>query len=280
MGGQDLYYSKRNSDGSWGVPVNLGYPINTGSEEEHLVVNAEGDKAYFSSGRPGGKGGKDIYMFELPESLRPRPVTYLSGTITDRVSGKPISASINIIDLSDGKTKAISISDKVSGQYMVCLPSGGSYALNVSSAGYLFYSGNYNLEHRLKPDGQFRADISLSPVQAGSSMILRNIFFKSGSWELLAESETELRELNDFLMLNKDLRIEIGGHTDNQGNDQDNLNLSLKRAEAVVNYLKSKGVEGVRLQAKGYGETKPVSDNSTEEGRQKNRRTEFLILEK
>lgn len=280
MGGQDLYYSRRNPDGSWGKPVNLGYPINTVSDEERLSINAPGTHAYYSSTRPGGMGGKDIYMFDLPASLRPKPVTYLHGIITDIRDGKPVKAGIQVVDLATKELKGSAISDRVTGEYLVCLPSGGQYALNISAQGYLFYSGNYDLRKNPNPNENFEADVSLIPIRAGTPVVLQNIFFNTASWDLLPESETELDKLAEFIRSNPGIHMEISGHTDNQGKDQDNLTLSLKRAESVVNYLITKGIDKKYLLAKGYGESKPVAGNETEEGRRQNRRTEFVIFDK
>lgn len=278
MGGQDLYVSRRNADSTWSKPENLGYPINTSSDEEHLVVNAQGNRAYYSSARPGGKGGRDLYRFELPSSMRPRPVTYLKGIISADPDGKPLQAQVAVIDLKTGDLSAATVSDRINGEYLVCIPSGSSYALNVSAPGYLFYSGNYSLGSNLGPDDRFEANIRLSPIIAGKPIVLKNIFFESGSSTLLPTSLAELDKLREFLEKNPTTTVEIGGHTDDVGNDADNLRLSQARAQAVVDFLAGKGVASARLVAKGYGESKPVAPNTTAEGRSLNRRTEFSIL--
>jgi outer membrane protein OmpA-like peptidoglycan-associated protein len=279
MGGQDLFVSRRNADSTWSKPENLGYPINTSSDEEHLVVNVQGNRAYYSSARPGGKGGRDLYRFELPASIRPRPVTYLKGIVTGGADGKAIQAQVTVTDLKTGLLRAATRSDKVSGEFLVCIPSGSSYAINVSAPGHMFYSGNYTLGPELGLNDQFEASIRLNPILAGGSpIILKNIFFESGSSTLLPASQVELNKLYDFIVLNPDVKIEIGGHTDDVGGDAENLRLSESRAQSVVGYLVSKGANTSRLVAKGYGETKPVASNSTPEGRTQNRRTEFSIV--
>lgn len=278
MGGQDLFVSRRNPDSTWSKPENLGYPINTSADEEHLVINAEGDRAYFSSARTGGLGGKDLYSFEMPAALRPKAVTYLKGIITSTTDGKALQAKVSVLNLANGAQVAATTSDKLNGSYLVCIPSGSSYVLNVSAPGHLFYSGNYTLEKELGLKDHFEANIQLQAIQAGGQVILKNIFFESGSSALLPSSATELGKLGEFLEQNPDVKIEIGGHTDDVGSDADNLRLSQARAQSVVDFLASKGIQAQRLIAKGYGEAKPIADNKSDEGRSLNRRTTFSIL--
>jgi outer membrane protein OmpA-like peptidoglycan-associated protein len=242
------------------------------------VVNAQGNRAYYSSARPGGMGGKDLYYFELPATIRPKPVTYLKGIISSESDGKPLQAQVAVIDLNTGTQSAATISDKVNGEFLVCIPSGSSYALNVSAAGHLFYSGNYTLGPELGPEDRFEANIRLSPIVAGKPIVLKNIFFESGSSTLLPTSMAELDKLREFLEKNPTTNIEIAGHTDNVGSDVDNLKLSQARAQSVVDFLSARGIAPARLTAKGYGESKPLADNATPEGRTLNRRTEFSIL--
>jgi outer membrane protein OmpA-like peptidoglycan-associated protein len=150
--------------------------------------------------------------------------------------------------------------------------------VNVSAPGYLFFSENYTLSKELKPSDVFQANINLTPIAAGEKIILKNIFFASGSAKLEETSRAELKKLKDFLNTNATLKIEIGGHTDDVGADEANLKLSQDRANAVKAYLLENGIAEQRVSAKGYGETKPVSVNTSEEGRKQNRRTEFSIL--
>ena len=121
-------------------------------------------------------------------------------------------------------------------------------------------------------------EIGLDPIETGKSVILKNIFFDTDSFNLKPESRGQLTEIIDFMKFNSGLVIEIGGHTDDHGSESHNLILSGKRAEAVVQYLVANGISAVRLKSKGYGFSVPLTDNSTEEGRAQNRRTEFKIL--
>ena len=121
-------------------------------------------------------------------------------------------------------------------------------------------------------------NIPMQPLKVGGSIALRNVFFNTASYELLPASHTELDKLAKLMFLNPDLRIEIEGHTDDVGAEGENLRLSQDRATAVLTYLTKKGITADRLVAKGYGETRPMATNDTEEGRALNRRTEVRVL--
>ena len=154
---------------------------------------------------------------------------------------------------------------------------GKDYAFTVNRKGYLFYSDQFFMSSR-SPDSTYQKNIPLSPIETNASIVLKNIFFDSNKSDLKPESQTELDKLVQLLAENPSLTIEISGYTDNVGKPADNLNLSNNRAKAVVDYLKAKNIPSQRLTAKGYGETKPVADNRTEEGRAMNRRTEMKIV--
>lgn len=278
MGGKDIFYSKKHPNGNWGKPVNLGYPINTKKEELHLIVSAGGKTGYFSSDREGGLGLRDIYSFELYDEAQPQPVTFMRGKVTDKKTGMPLKAAFEVIDLSNEEVRAASFSDNLTGEFLVSLPSGSSYALNVSKQGYLFYSGNYTLGNSLTAGDEYQVDIQLSPIEVGGTIILNNIFFESGSASILNQSKPELNKVVELLNSNSKMRIEVGGHTDNIGNDLSNAALSEQRAKSVMNFLIEKGITATRIEAKGFGKSKPVADNTTELGRSKNRRTEFKVL--
>jgi outer membrane protein OmpA-like peptidoglycan-associated protein len=156
---------------------------------------------------------------------------------------------------------------------------GKDYAFSVNRRGYLFYSDNFSLKDK-SPDSTYHKNIPLQPIEVNASVVLKNIFFDVNKYDLKNESQVELDKLVQLLQDNPTVFIQIGGHTDNIGNDTDNLKLSENRAKSVVNYLISKGIASARLSAKGYGETQPVADNNTEEGRARNRRTELKVVGK
>ncbi len=277
MGGLDIYMSRRQEDGTWGQALNLGYPINTGADENSLLVNAAGNVAYFASDRKGGFGDLDLYSFELFPEARPQPVTFIRGKVRDKTTGKAVEADVELYAVNTGKLATAAYSDPQTGEFLVCLPTGTTYALNASAEGYLFYSENYEVPAGAV-EASYTLDVPLSPLTAGSVIALRNIFFNTASYELLPTSNAELDKLTALLKTNPTLRIELGGHTDNVGADAANMTLSDQRAKAVRDYVVAKGIDGARITAKGYGETKPLATNDTEEGRAQNRRTEVTVL--
>jgi outer membrane protein OmpA-like peptidoglycan-associated protein len=279
MGGTDIFMSRRQPDGEWGDPVNLGYPINTWKDENSLLVNSAGNLAFFSSDREGGQGGMDIYYFELDKKLQPQPVTYMKGKVYDAVSKAPLGSTFELIDLETGKRAIISTSNPGNGEFLVSLPVNKNYALNVSSDGYLFYSKSFLLKETAdsKP---FLIDVPMVKPELDTIVRLDNVFFETGKYDLKPESKAELDKLADFLKKNGTLKIELRGHTDNVGKPADNMVLSENRAKAVYQYLIDNGIVKERLSYKGFGQTKPIATNDTPEGRQKNRRTEFRITGK
>ncbi|HUX57284.1 MAG TPA: OmpA family protein [Bacteroidales bacterium] len=278
MGGFDIYISRMNDDSTWTEPQNLGYPINSYNDEMGLVIESGGQKAFFSSIRD-KLNGKDIFSFYLYESVRPAPVSYMKGRVYDKETGKLLKADYELINLTTGKITIKSSTDR-SGNFLVCLPSGYNYGINVNKAGYLFYSENFMFEGEHTFIEPFVKRISLNPIKIGEKMQLSNVFYEIDSWQLKKESVSELNNLVDLLSDNEDIIIEISGYTDSTGSDEHNLELSEKRALSVVNYLISKGIPSERLKHKGYGNQFPVGDNVTIEGRKLNRRTEAKIIEK
>jgi len=278
MGGMDIYLTRMKADSTWTEPVNLGYPVNTGSDEMGLVIEAGGQKAYFSSKRD-NSNGKDIYWFYLDKSFRPNPVSYLKGNVSDRETGKRIRADYELINLTSDRITLKGRTDE-DGNFFVCLPSGNNYGINVSRDGYLFYSENFMFEgiHTImKP---LIKNIYLSPVKVGEKMLLANVFYEIDRWELKKESLSELDNLAEMLKFNKDFIVEIGGYTDSTGTAEYNMILSEKRALSVVNYLIDSDISPSRLKYKGYGNNSPIADNITWEGRRMNRRTEVKIIDR
>ena len=279
MGGEDLFYSTMNPDGSWNEPVNLGYPINTVANEMGLIVNAMGDKAYIATNKKGGFGDLDIYWFEMPEALKPKPsVTYFKGRIFDNNDHRPLYAVFELFDLNTQKTVLKSSSDPTTGEFLVCLPTNSHYALNVSRDKYLFHSENFEINGEHSKMQPYQKDVHLKRIELGESVILKNVFFDFSKWTLKPESQIELDKLYTLLKQNPQMRIEIAGHTDNVGSEEHNLTLSENRAKAVFDYLVSKGIREDRMRSTGYGYSKPIATNNTEEGRALNRRTEFSII--
>ena len=277
MGGKDIYFSRKNKDGIWTKPVNIGYPINTYADEINLLVNAKGNLAYFSSDKPGGYGKYDLYSFELYKEARPQMVSYMKGKVFDAENLRKLDAGFEVINLENGEVVAQSKANAISGEFLVCLPVGKNYAINASKEGYLFYSDNISLEGIHSEVKPYLKDIPMKPIKVGEVVVLRNIFFETDKYDLKNESKVELDKLTSLLKKNPLLKIEISGHTDNVGNEKYNLTLSENRARIVSEYLTTNGIAKTRLSFKGYGMSKAVDNNNTEEGRANNRRTEFKV---
>ncbi len=277
MGGEDIYLIRKDTNGKWGNPVNLGYPINTLNTETNLCVSSNGELAFFSSDGFDTKGELDIFYFELYPAARPKKVTYVKGYIFDKETKRRLTSKIELIDLATGDIVIETYSDKIDGSYLVCLLAGKNYAFNISKKGYLFHSENFSLKDR-DPDRPYQLNIGLQRIKVGQSVVLKNIFFETDSYGLKPESKVELLKLTDLLKENPKLKIEFGGHTDNVGEKSYNRQLSENRAKAVYEYLLEKGVEPARLSYKGYGDTLPIASNETAEGRALNRRTTFTVV--
>lgn len=277
-GEADLFMSRKQADGSWGKPINLGYPVNTIDEEGSLVISSDGTTAFYASDGADSRGGLDIYTFEMPQHVRPLKTLWVKGNVYDEKTKQGLPSAVELINFSTAQTVSKVQTDE-SGNYLITLPVGNDYAFNVNRKGYLFYSENFFLKAG-NTDTTYTIDIPLTPIEVNASIVLKNIFFDVNKWEVKPESMIELDKVVQLLKENPTLKIEIAGHTDNVGKPADNLTLSNNRAKAVINYFLYKGITADRLSSKGFGETKPVAENSTEDGRSKNRRTELKVIAK
>jgi outer membrane protein OmpA-like peptidoglycan-associated protein len=305
MGGFDIFVSKR-MQGSWSKPVNMGYPINTPYDDFFFASTANGKFAYIASNREGGKGGYDIYkvtfwgpekkpIFDVEDYLlasvampvkdhqieaavdvNKKSFTVFKGTTIDAMTKKPVEAEIEITDNATGKIIETFTTNSATGKFIITLISGKNYGIAVKAKGYLFHSENFDIPAG-SGDNLVNTVIELKNIAIGSKIALRNIFFDMGKAVLRAESNAELDRLVKLMKDVPTLKIEISGHTDNTGSATINETLSQQRAEAVVAYLVSKGVVAARMTAKGYGSSRPIASNSSDEGKQQNRRTEFEI---
>ena len=275
MGGFDVFVSRLNGSGDWGEATNIGYPINSPSDENSLIVAKDGRTAYFASSFFNeDRNDLDLYTFDLPQESRSLEVAYIQGLITDSKTNNPIKADIELVNLKSGKSYKSSESD-LDGNYMLCLPSDAEYALTVNKKKYLFYSENIKLEH----EGSILVkNFKLQPLEVGEQVRLDNIFFELNSSDLKDESLVELNKIIKFMASNPFLVIEIGGHTDNSGSKAYNLNLSDDRARSVKDALVQRGIPSDRIQTKGYGMSVPLNTNSSEQERALNRRTELKII--
>ena len=272
----DLFLTRKQDNDSWSTPVNLGYPINTIDDEGSLIVSANGSTAFYASDGVDTKGGLDLYQFELREDIRSEKVLWVKGKVFDKKTKQGLPSTVELTDISSRKQISRLQTDE-EGNYLVTLPVGKDYAFNVNRKGYLFYSDNFSVKPN-KADSPMLVNIPLQVIEAGASVVLKNIFFDSKKFELQPASTTELDQLILLMKENPKLTILISGHTDNVGKPADNMLLSNNRAKSVVAYLQQKGIESKRVAAKGFGASKPVADNKNEAGKAVNRRTELSIV--
>jgi outer membrane protein OmpA-like peptidoglycan-associated protein len=263
-------------NGNWTKPLNMGNIINTSFDDMYFTTSASGDYAFFASEKPGGVGGIDIYQVGLPSEMKPTPITIVKGTVWDQ-NQNPVEANIIVQDLLSGEYIASTQSNSITGHYKVILPAGKSYSMIVNAKGRFFNSQNFKLSDQSQYQ-EIDRNIILEKVKVGAKARLNNIFFDTGKAILTLESRLDLNRIVKMMNENPIMIIEVGGHTDNVGNDNLNMSLSLRRAEAVKDYLVKAGIDSERLATKGYGENEPYTTNLTEEGKSLNRRTEFLIL--
>jgi outer membrane protein OmpA-like peptidoglycan-associated protein len=279
FGGFDIFYSEK-FDNGWTLPENVGSPINDHEDQFSLFITADGKKGYYSheemtaSGTPMGR----LYEVQIPEEKQVKfKSNYVKGIVRDKKTGQELKAKIELFDINKNSIVSLVNSDSISGEYLIVLTQGSEYALYVNKRGYLFQSLSFNYSDVTNFEPLI-INIELEPAIKGSVSVLKNIFFDIDKFDLKEKSITELEKIVQFLSENPQIRVEISGHTDNTGNSQYNQQLSEKRAKSVYSYLIEKGIQPQRLFSKGFGSTKPITANDTEEGRQQNRRIEFTIL--
>ncbi|MBL6447873.1 OmpA family protein [Fulvivirga sp. 29W222] len=278
FGGFDIFYTERKGT-NWSEPKNIGYPINTSADQVSLFITSDGEKGYYSHEVTDDSSQKGkLYEFTVPGNAKVKYRTsYVSGHVFDAKTKQPIKAGIELYDLKNESREGFVYSDSVTGEYLMVLTEGSDYALYVNKSGYLFesLSFGYEMNEDLKP---VVLNIYLNPISEGAKAVLNNIFFDVDSYALKDKSRTELNKLISFLKANTDTHVEIGGHTDNTGSVEYNLDLSLKRAKSVYEFLIERGVSKSRLSYKGYGQSAPAFSNDSDLHRQMNRRIEFQVI--
>jgi outer membrane protein OmpA-like peptidoglycan-associated protein/tetratricopeptide (TPR) repeat protein len=303
IGGFDVFYSVRNQFGEWDSVKNCGYPVNTQWDEIFYNPDPVDDSAfYIASNRMGGFGGLDIYhgrlqapvppkpdivavtevVTEVPPPITPQPVIgpvlYLIGKIKDSETGEPVIAKVDVIDISTDIVVVTTASNDVDGSYRIRLPEKKSYMIDLRANGFLAEMKRIDIPESYAQD-VYVLDVALAKVKVGRKVVLNNILFETGKTILTAGSYMELDRLLNIMLDIPTMKIEISGHTDITGNDLINSKLSEGRAKAVVDYLVNKGIGMSRMEFKGFGSKQPIADNATSQGRAKNRRVEFKILE-
>lgn len=298
LGGYDIFYAVLENT-KWTTPVNLGAEINSPNDDVYFVIDAAKKNAYYASVRPDGQGEKDIYKVEFtePEEENTEPeeennnnptLTLFKGIVLDKTNEKPLEATIEIIDLDQDEQVTELNSNASTGSFMLSLPTGKNYAININKKGYLFYSESFMLDVSNKYN-EVEKIIKLDKLVSGAKVVLNNIFYDYNKATLREQSKTELNKVYELMVQNPELKIELSAHTDSRGIDIYNLNLSQQRAQSCLNYLMDKGLLKDRLIAKGYGKQQLIasdeqinnmsSESEKEDAHQQNRRTEIKIIE-
>lgn len=276
FGSYDIYVAEK-SDNGWGNPLNMGAPLNDYQDQYSLAVTSDGQWAYYS--KEEGRNRSKIYATPIPKEFQvDKKGNLAAGFVTDAVTQKPVKAAVELKDLSNNQVVTTVLSDSTTGRYLIVVPGKSEYGLFITAPNYLFASRHFDLRQIGQAQKPLELDFSLQPIVKNAAMVLNNIFFEVDKYELEEKSKTELIEVVQLLRNNPSLRVEIGGHTDDTGNEAYNQQLSLNRAGAVLNFLQSQGISAERVTKKGYGSQKPLKPNNSEENRQFNRRIEFKVL--
>ncbi len=277
-GGMDIFYCKMNDDGSFTEPKNIGHPINTENDESGLIVSADGERAYFFSRLIRGSKGYDIYAFELPEKAKPEKVMILKGSATDESGDALQNATVEITYAQSKEAQEIKISED-DGKYaaVVNLAREEDVVMSVKKDGIAFNSRMVANKDVVKKPSVVKLEVEAQKMAKNKPFLINDIYYSTNSADIDRASKIILDQFAVYLLENPRISIEIRGHTDDVGSDSDNLALSMDRAFEVKGYLEGLGVPGKRIKAQGFGESKPVADNSTAAGRTQNRRTEFVV---
>lgn len=303
LGSNDIYVCKRvdKTWKHWSKPVNLGPKVNTDGYDAYYTLGASGDYAYLTTfkntlgkgdivriklsdsqptDQPGKLGGGGDEVANKTDAPRPDPVALISGKVINQTTGKPVEARIIYQTLPDGAEVGEATSDPLTGEYKIVLPYGQKYSMRAIAKDFIAEGDNIDLTQPKGFQEVTGKQLIMIPLVSGSVVRLNNIFFDTGKSELRPESGPELDRLVTTLNETPKMVIEVRGHTDNTGSNEINAKLSQDRADSVREYFISKGIEPDRVASKGFGESKPVATNDTDEGRQKNRRVEFVIVRK
>ncbi len=278
VGGYDIFFCRMKDDGTWEEPRNIGHPINTEQDDHGLIVSADGSTALFASSRYRGAGGLDIYGFPLPGDVRPEDILIVNAEVRDGNGEVVTDARGEVTYLDTRRTEVLQV-DPSDGRYaaVVNLRRGGDVVMTVTRKDHVFDTRAFTLADTAQ-GATAQVDMTVRRIEVGRNYEVNDITFATNSTDITAASALILDQLVRFLGENPTVRIRIEGHTDNVGGDADNLDLSNRRAASVMAYLQAAGVAASRLASAGFGASRPVATNGSEEGRARNRRTEFVIV--
>ncbi len=275
VGGLDIFYTRMDDDGKWTTPKNMGYPINTEADEIGVFVSTDGTLAYFSSRE---RGVWNIYSFELYQEARPKKVLLVKGELKAKPGEALNDVSININYAESGKTETIKVNGS-DGKYAAVIQADKAedVMLTIEKEGAAFDSKFIEKEVIAKETFSKNNDMEVRKIEVGANYTINDILFATNSFVLNERSKFILKQFAKFLKANPSMKVSIHGHTDDIGDDNNNMTLSVNRAKAVMEFLVSLGIQSSRLKYSGFGETAPKVPNTNEANRSLNRRTEFVI---
>jgi outer membrane protein OmpA-like peptidoglycan-associated protein len=286
FGGYDIFLARKDDKGEWMEPENIGSPINGATDDTGFFVSTDSKTGYFFSYDEGkvrgrGVGRYDLYSFDLYAEARPQSTTLMSGTVKDQKTGEPVTGAVLEIKNTITKEKTYATVDSTTGQWMaaISLKKKDKIVITVKKDSVAFNSTVIDMKKASYETPPAEVKLSVAKAEQGKSFVIENILYNTNSAEIKEESKLILESFADYLKENPNMKVEIQGHTDNVGNPKDNEALSTNRAFSIKQFLEDYKIDGSRIVAKGYGQSKPIADNKTEAGRAKNRRTEFLITE-
>lgn len=274
VGGLDIFYI-RMEDGKWSKPKNIGYPINTAEDEIGIFVSTDGNLAYYSS-RFGGNW--NIYAFELYQEARPKSVAIVKGDLKDE-NGAPVeNATIEIAYGNSDKVETVKVNGS-DGKFAAVVKTDvpQDVMVTVKKEGHAFDSKLITKEEITKSPTIKGNDLAVRELKEGEAYTINDILFATNSYALTPKSEFILKQFARFLKENPTITIMVQGHTDDVGDDAQNMQLSKDRANEVKKYLENQGIQAARLTSQGFGETKPKVPNTDASKRAINRRTDFMI---
>lgn len=277
-GGYDIYYTRQLEDNSWTPPKNIGIPINTAEDEHGLIVSTDGAMAYYASKGIRGARGLDIVSFEVPEKARPEKIVLVKGEMRDKNGEIVADAKVELHYAESKRVEEVTVNQMHGDFVAVVNVEKEDVVMTIEKEGHAFEARVYTKEDAEENHGLAEVKSEVKEIKVGEPYTIHDIYYSTNSAAIDDKSKLILEQFARYLNKSKGLKVEIVGHTDNRGDAEMNMLLSHERAFEVKRLLENMGVAGARLTYKGYGPTRPVADNSTEEGRAQNRRTEFVIV--
>ncbi|WP_044171106.1 OmpA family protein [Flectobacillus major] len=280
FGDNDIFKTTRldNTWLKWTTPENLGPAINTPFWDGYFTLPASSDYAYMCSYNTSSQK-EDIFRLLLPQSVQPDPVFVITGEVLSTTDQKAVECDIEMITDNNYKKRESSHFDPTAGLFKFILPLKQQYEFVPVKKGYLAITDYIDLskESTFK---EIKKNFYLLPLEVGNKGILNSLTFERSLSDLQEAAYKDLDRIAQAMQEIPSLEILFEGHTDNQGDFQLNLQLSETRVKNAKNYLVGKGIAPERIQTKGWGQTRPIASNATEERRKLNRRVEFTVIKR